>query len=68
MIAAGLWTPRTQRAPQIHQSRKRRSCLGELIQIDGTDHPWFENRASACTLLVFIRRSAQSRQTYFTSM
>lgn len=54
MISAGMWTPRRQRLPKIHQPRNRRACLGELIQIDGSDHPWFENRAQACTLLVFI--------------
>lgn len=54
MVATGLWTPRRQRAPKIHQPRNRRSCLGELIQIDGSDHAWFEDRALACTLLVFI--------------
>ncbi|WP_444813199.1 ISNCY family transposase, partial [Variovorax saccharolyticus] len=54
MVAAGLWTPRKQRAAKIHQPRNRRACLGELIQIDGSDHAWFEDRAPACTLLVFI--------------
>jgi hypothetical protein len=32
----------------------RRECYGELIQIDGSDHRWFEDRGPACTLLVFI--------------
>jgi hypothetical protein len=32
----------------------RREAFGELIQIDGSDHRWFENRGDACTLLVFI--------------
>ncbi|WP_250495509.1 ISNCY family transposase, partial [Caballeronia sp. GAWG1-1] len=54
MTAAGLWVPRRQRPPRIHQPRNRRACLGELIQIDGSDHRWFEERAPACTLLVFI--------------
>ena len=54
MMSAGLWIPRGQRAPQIHQLRNRRACVGELIQIDGSDHAWFEVRAPACTLLVFI--------------
>ena len=54
MTLAGLWKPRRQRAAQIHQPRNRRACLGELIQIDGSDHAWFERRAAACTLLVFI--------------
>ena len=54
MTSAGLWNPRRQRAAQIHQPRNRRACLGELIQIDGSDHAWFEGRGPACTLLVFI--------------
>jgi transposase len=54
MTDAGLWVPRKQRPPKIHQPRNRRSCLGELIQIDGSNHRWFEDRAPACTLLVFI--------------
>jgi Homeodomain-like domain len=54
MIDAGFWVPCRQRPPQIHQPRNRRSCLGELVQIDGSDHAWFEDRAPACTLLVFV--------------
>ena len=38
----------------MYKPRNRRACLGELIQIDGSDHLWFEERAPACTLLVFI--------------
>ena len=54
MVACGLWIPRKQRPPKVYQPRNRRACLGELIQIDGSDHRWFEERAPACTLLVFI--------------
>ena len=54
MIDGGLWKTRRARKPHIHQLRKRRSCLGELVQIDGSPHDWFEGRASQCTLLVFI--------------
>ena len=54
MIEAQLWKPRLARAPRIHQSRQRRSSLGELIQLDGSPHDWFEGRAPRCTLLVFI--------------
>jgi hypothetical protein len=54
MRDAGLWVPRRQRPPKIHQPRARRACLGELVQIDGSDHRWFEDRAPACTLLVYV--------------
>ncbi|BEM36220.1 hypothetical protein SME06J_49120 (plasmid) [Serratia marcescens] len=54
MVLAGLWIPRRQRAPKIQQPRYRRACVGELIQIDGCDHHWFEERGPACTLLVYV--------------
>jgi len=54
MTAAGLWVPRKQRPPKVYQPRNRRACYGELIQIDGSDHRWFEDRAPACTLLVYV--------------
>lgn len=54
MIAAGLWIPRKQRPLKVYQPRNRRACAGELIQIDGSDHRWFEDRAPACTLLVYV--------------
>jgi hypothetical protein len=53
MTAAGLWLSRRQRR-HFHQPRPRRECLGELVQIDGSEHRWFEGRADPCTLLVFI--------------
>jgi hypothetical protein len=28
--------------------------LGELVQIDGSEHAWFEDRAEKCTLLAFV--------------
>lgn len=54
MTDAGFWIPRRQRPPKVYQPRARRACLGELIQIDGSDHRWFEDRAPACTLLVYV--------------
>ncbi|MCQ1865452.1 ISNCY family transposase [Escherichia coli] len=54
MIKTGLWVPRKQRAPKIQQPRYRRACCGELIQIDGCEHRWFEDRGPACTLLVYV--------------
>jgi hypothetical protein len=54
MIAGGLWLPRRLRPPKIHQPRPRRACVGELIQIDGCEHAWFEDRAPTCTALVYV--------------
>jgi len=54
MIAASLWVPRAQRARRSQPPRPRRACLGELVQIDGSEHAWFEDRGPACTLLVYV--------------
>jgi hypothetical protein len=54
MIEDGLWLERKQRRKQVHQPRRRRECVGELVQIDGCEHWWFEDRAPQCTLLVFV--------------
>ena len=78
MIDAGLWIPRSQRQRRAHQPRYRRSCMGELVQIDGCEHAWFEDRGPKCTLLVYVDdatsrlkelRFAASESTfdYFTS-
>src|SRR5215472_2257199 len=53
MIADGLWRDRKQRK-SIHQPRRRRDCIGELVQVDGSEHWWFEDRGPPCTLLVFV--------------
>ena len=54
MIEAGIWQDRAARRSRPYQPRHRRECRGELIQIDGSDHEWFEDRGPRCTLLVYI--------------
>jgi transposase len=54
MIEEGLWKARKAKKVAVHQLRERRACFGELVQIDGSPHDWFEERAQACVLLVFI--------------
>jgi transposase len=54
MIEEGIWKPKRAKKPSVHQMRERRACFGELVQIDGSDHAWFEERGPKCTLLVYI--------------
>jgi len=56
MIAEKLWKPKCKRKPRVHQMRQRRECEGELVQVDGSPHDWFEGRGEVgvCTLLVYI--------------
>lgn len=54
MMADGLWVDRRHKLPSPHQPRRQRECLGELVQIDGSEHRWFEDRGEMCTLLAFV--------------
>lgn len=53
-IGLGLWKPKRRRSRRVFQLRERRARFGELIQIDGSPHDWFEGRGPRCTLIVFI--------------
>lgn len=54
MIDEGLWQPKRRRHRPVFQLRERRPRRGELVQIDGSPHDWFEGRGEPCTLLVFV--------------
>ncbi len=54
MLGAGYWHPKKGGTICAHPMRERRARFGELIQIDGSPHDWFEERGEYCTLLVFI--------------
>ena len=54
MIEWGLWKAKRHKTVKIHQQRERRSCFGELVQIDGSPHDWFEGRSKPCCLIAFI--------------
>jgi transposase len=54
MTEDGIWKTRAQRKKRIQQPRHRRDCYGELVQIDGSDHHWFEERGPRCVLLVYV--------------
>jgi hypothetical protein len=53
-IRLGLWRPKQRRLKRVFQLRERRPRFGELIQIDGSPHDWFEGRGPRCTAIVFI--------------
>ena len=54
MTSVGLWKPAHQKKAQIHQLRERRAGFGELFQLDGSPHDWFEGRGLKCNLNVDI--------------
>ena len=66
MIGAGLWSPKGVQRAALHQPRERRPCRGELVQIDGSRHDWFEGRGPVCTLLVYVDdATGELLQLYF---
>jgi transposase-like protein len=43
LIERGVWE--RKRKPRRHrQRRERRPCFGDLVQVDGSHHEWFEGR------------------------
>lgn len=54
MLRAGLWQAKRGAGARTYAMRERRTRRGELIQIDGSPHDWFEGRAARCCLLVYI--------------
>ncbi len=54
MITKKLWKSKSRRKAHVHQPRLRRSSEGELIQLDGSEHRWFEDRGPMCTLIAYI--------------
>ena len=67
MITEGLWKPKKAKKLVVHQMRERRACLGELVQLDGSPHKWFEERGEACNLLAFIDdATGRLMELYFT--
>jgi len=54
MIDDHIWHSKRRKKARTHPERPRRPRLGELVQIDGSPHDWFEGRSASCTLIVFI--------------
>jgi hypothetical protein len=62
MMKAGLW--KGKRGRQKYRAlRQRRSAIGRLIQLDGSEHDWLEGRGPRCVLVVYID-DATSRILY----
>ena len=65
MIAAGLHQSKRRSVISVHQSRVRRPCFGELIQIDGSWYYWLEGRGEPCTLIAFIDDATSQVTAWF---
>jgi len=53
LITEGLWI-KNRRHKKHHKWRERKHFFGEMIQIDGSHHDWFEGRGPKCVLMGYI--------------
>jgi len=53
MLAAGLWSRARKRSPH-RRRRERKRHVGELVQLDGSFHAWFERRGPQSCLLTMV--------------
>lgn len=60
MIEADIWTPKKESSKTIHQWRERRHHWGEMPQMDGSTHDWFEGRGPKCTLMAYVDDATSS--------
>jgi hypothetical protein len=60
LIRHNLWVANVKRKKRIHPLRQRRPQNGDLEQIDGSEHDWFEDRGPRCSLLVIVDDATSS--------
>jgi hypothetical protein len=66
LLADGLWQRRRKRGK--HRSwRARRAHFGELVQLDGSHHEWFEKRADRSCLMRLIDDATNKREGHFAA-
>ena len=54
LVRAGIGSPRSRRSQQHRFRRRRMPQEGMLVQIDGSQHPWLEDRGPKLTLLIAV--------------
>ncbi len=54
LMEAGLWRRKRRRVEAIHTWRPRRSCWGELVQWDTSEHEWLEGRGEKIYLIALL--------------
>lgn len=53
LLTAGLWSRARKRSPH-RQRRERKAHFGELVQLDGSFHAWFEARGPVSCLVTMV--------------
>ena len=53
LIKAGRWQPGRKR-PRHRAWRERKASFGQMVQMDGSQHDWFEGRREKAVLMVMV--------------
>ena len=61
LMEAGQWK-RTRKRGAYRQWRERKYCFGEMVQMDGRHHDWFEDREEKCVFMGYIADATGKRQ------
>jgi len=65
LVAKGLWSSGRKR--QQHRSwRERRECFGQMVQLDGSQHDWFEGRREKAVLMVMVDDATNHTRARFS--
>ena len=64
LMESGLWRV-TRKRKKYRQWRERKHCFGEMVQLDGSHHPWFEDRGSRCVLEGYIDDATSNKHGWF---
>jgi transposase len=64
LVQEGLWQARRRRQ-QHRQWRERKACLGQMVQLDGSHHDWFEGRRAKAVLMVMVDDATNETEARF---
>jgi transposase len=64
MLAAGLWSRRRGRKRAHRRRRPRKEHFGELVQLDGSFHAWFEQRGPRGCLMNMVDDATSKTQSH----
>jgi len=67
LIGAGLRRLKRRKAEEVHVWRPRRSCRGELVQWDTSEHEWLEGRGPKLYLVAMIDDATSRAYARFVS-
>jgi transposase len=67
LVGAQVWKVKPRRVKQVYTWRPRRSCRGELVQWDTSEHDWLEGRGEKLYLIAMIDDATNELFAHFAA-